>query len=378
MKLVIAPDSFKGSLTAAAAAEAIRRGVARVSARIRTACVPLADGGEGTVEALVAGAGGRIRKARATGPLGAPVDARYGVIDRGRTGIVEMAAASGLPLVPPSKRDPLRATTYGTGELIRRAVADGCRDVIIGAGGSATVDGGVGMLQALGVRFLDAKGKPVGRGGRELERIVAIETGAIEAALWGIGFTIAADVTSPLCGPRGAALVYGPQKGADPETARRLDGGLRHFASVAKKSTGKDATKLAGAGAAGGLAAGAWAFLGAGIRPGVDLVIERTKLEAKLVDCDLVITGEGRTDGQTAFGKAPLGAARLAKKHGVPAVCLSGSLDGELDSLYAEGFTALYGICPGPMTTEEAMARAGELLERAAENVVRLFVSGRL
>ncbi len=378
MKIVIAPDSFKGSLTSVAAAEAIRRGVARVSARIKTVCVPLADGGEGTIEALVAGEGGKIRKAKATGPLGVPVNARYGVIDRGRTGVVETAAASGLPLVPPSKRDPLRATSYGTGELVRRAIADGCREIVIGAGGSATVDGGVGMLQALGARFLDAKGRPVGRGGRELERIASVDAGALEAALWGIGFTAAVDVANPLCGPRGAALVYGPQKGADRETAHRLDRGLGHFAAVIKKTSGKDVTKLSGAGAAGGLAAGAWAFLGAAIRPGVDLVIERTKLEKKLIDCDLVITGEGRTDAQTAFGKAPLGVARLAKKNRVPAVCLSGSLDGKLDSLYAEGFTALYSLCRGPMTTDEAMARAGELLERAAENVVRLFVNGRL
>ena len=377
MKIVIAPDSFKGSLTAAAAAAAIRRGVERVSSRINAVCVPLADGGEGTVAALVAGAGGKIRRARVSGPLGAPLDASYGVIDRGRTGIVETAAAAGLTLVPPSRRDPLLATTFGVGELVARAVGAGCRKIVIGAGGSATVDGGVGLLQALGARFLDAQGKAVGRGGRELERIASVDATALEAALFGIRFTVAADVTSPLCGPSGAALVYGPQKGADPETARRLDRGLKRFAAVIRKSTGKDARKIAGAGAAGGLAAGAWAFLDAEIRPGVDLVIERTNLEKKLIACDLVITGEGRTDGQTLRGKAPLGVARLAKKYGVPAVCLSGAFSGDLDGLYGEGFAAFFSIVDGPIPTGEAMARAADLLERAAENVVRLFLKGR-
>jgi glycerate kinase len=377
MKIVVAPDSFKGSLTSAEAAAAVARGIERVSKKISAVCVPLADGGEGTVAALVAAAGGAIRMARVTGPLGAPVDAIYGVIDRGRTGVVEMAASSGLPLVPAAKRDPLAATTYGAGELVRKAIADGCKKIVIGAGGSATVDGGLGLLQALGAVFRDAKGKPVGRGGRELERVASVDPASLPATVWGVTFTVAADVTNPLCGPRGAALVYGPQKGATPAVARRLDRGLRRFAGVVRKRLNRDALKIPGGGAAGGLAAGAWAFLDAEIRSGVDLVLEKAKLDKKLIDCDLVITGEGRTDAQTRFGKAPLGVARVAKKLGVPVVCLSGSFGEGVTRLYDEGFTAFFSLVDGPIPTAEAMARAGELLERAAENVVRLFLKGR-
>jgi glycerate kinase len=377
MKIIIAPDSFKGSLSAIDAAAAICRGIARYSKKIETVCLPLADGGEGTVAALVAATGGKIRRKRVTGPLGAPVDAFFGLIDKGKTGVVEMAASSGLPLVPPGRRNPLLTTTFGAGELIRQAVLDGCKHIIIGAGGSATVDGGLGLLQALGAVFRDARGKPVGRGGRELVKIHSVETEALAAAIWGIKFTVAADVTNPLCGPEGAARVFGPQKGATPEAVRLLDRGLRHFAGVIKRSVAKDVITISGGGAAGGLAAGAAAFLDAVIRPGIDIVLEKNKFEKKLVDCDLVITGEGRTDGQTLFGKAPLGVARLARRSGVPVVCLSGGLAPEARRLYQAGFTALFSLADGPLTLAEAERDAAVLLERAAENIVRLFVRGK-
>jgi glycerate kinase len=314
-----------------------------------------------------------IRK-QVTGPLGNPVKASFGLIDGGKTGVIETAAAAGLTLLKPIERNPLLATTFGVGELIASAIKAGCMTIIIGAGGSATVDGGTGMLQALGIQFMDRQGKPIGRGGKGLIDIQSINSDGLSHAIRSIRFIVAADVTNTLCGKHGAARVYGPQKGADPKTVRLLDKGLRNFAAVIKRQLKLNILDIPGSGAAGGLAAGAHAMLGARIVSGIDIVLGKSGFEKKLTGCDLVITGEGRTDGQTRFGKAPLGVARLARAHDVPVVCISGGMGKNLGELYREGFDSFFSITDRPMTEAEAMADAKSLLSRAAENVVRLFI----
>ncbi len=377
MHIIVAPNSFKGSLSAAQAAAAVARGIKRVSGKIKVTGVPLADGGEGTAEALVAAVGGRFHKAAVTGPLGRPVEARYALLKGNKTAVIDMAACAGLPLVPPAKRNPLHTTTYGVGELILRAIRSGCREIILGAGGSATVDGGLGMLQALGFGFFDATGKTLGPGGRELVRIQSIDTAGSPADLKRVAFRVAVDVANPLVGPHGAARVYGPQKGATPAMVAALERGLAHYAKKTKTATGVAVSTLPGAGAAGGLGAGAAAYLGAEIVSGAGLVLERTSLEAKLVDADLVITGEGRLDAQTAFGKAPHALALLCRRHRVPLVCLAGGVEGRTEAMHDAGFTALFSITDGPCAIDVAVRRADDLLGRAAEQVLRLFLSGR-
>ncbi len=378
MKIVAAPESFKGSISAREAAAAIETGIRRISGDIEVVRAPLSDGGEGFVEVITGSAGGRIRRKKVTGPLGIPVTARYGLIDGGATGIIETASAAGLSLVNMADRNPLLATSFGVGELIRSAILDGCRNVIIGAGGSATVDCGIGMLQALGVEFTDGCGEMIGRGGRELMKIRSVRTEPLRRLASGVRFTVAADVVTPLCGKRGAATVFGPQKGATPEMVSLLDRGLRHFAEVIEPQVREGMRDLAGGGAAGGLAAGAWAFLAAEVVSGIDLVIEKTGFVEKLSGCDLVITGEGRTDTQTISGKAPLGVARIAKVYGVPVVCLSGGLGPHIDELYGIGFDALFSLTDGPIDEAAATRNASRLLARAAENIARLFMRGYL
>jgi glycerate 2-kinase len=377
MTIIVAPDSFKGSLSAEQAIAAVTAGIRRVSKKIKVLSVPLADGGEGTAAALAAAVGGSFISVPVTGPLGTPVTACFAVLRGAKTVVIDMAAAAGLPLVPEGKRNPLFTTTFGVGELIRHALETGCREIILGAGGSATVDGGVGMLQALGAGFFDERGKPIGRGGRALARIRSITRDGLPLELSRARFRVAADVTNPLCGAIGAARVYGPQKGADGAAVAELDRGLRHFAKLVRRATGVDLLSLVGGGAAGGLAAGAAAFLGADIVSGAGLVLDRAGFEAKLVNADLVITGEGMVDAQTGFGKAPAAVARLCAKHNVPLVCLAGRVAPEAAALYALGVSALFSIADGPCAVAEAVSGASRLLERAAENVVRLFLAGK-
>ncbi|HAI21360.1 MAG TPA: glycerate kinase, partial [Clostridiales bacterium UBA8153] len=303
VKVVIAMNSFKGSLTAVEATAAVARGLRRRWPTAHLLEVPLADGGEGTVAALVATTGGRIHELEVTGPLGEPVRAGYGILGDGGTAVIEMAAAAGLPLVPPGRLDPGGATTFGVGQLVEAALEQGCTHIIMGIGGSATVDGGAGLAQALGARLLDAAGRPIPRGGLGLERLDRIDVGPLRARLSGVTLTVACDVDNPLCGPYGAAVVYGPQKGATPELAARLDAALCRYAAILKQELGADVLDLPGAGAAGGLGGGLVALAGARLRPGVDLVMEVTGLAAKLSGCRLVITGEGRLDAQTGHGK---------------------------------------------------------------------------
>ncbi|WP_274361891.1 glycerate kinase [Paenibacillus thermotolerans] len=376
MKIVLAPDKFKGSLSSIEAAEALERGVLRAAPYAEVIRVPMADGGEGTVEALVSATGGEWRTRLVTGPMGEKVEARYGVLGGGGTAVIEMAAASGLALVPPEVRDVSAATTYGTGELIRSAVLeDGCRKIILGLGGSATNDGGVGMAQALGVRFTDADGTEIGFGGGGLARIAAIDVSEAAALLDGVEIVAACDVTNPLYGPSGAAFVYGPQKGGSGDELERLDRGLQWLAAKVREQLGIDAAELPGAGAAGGLGYGAIVFLGAELRRGVELVADAARLPSLLAGASLVLTGEGRTDAQSASGKVPQGVACAARAAGVPAVCVSGGVEPGAEALYEHGMTALFSIADGPLPLDEAIARAPELLERAAENVVRLFMS---
>ena len=373
MRIVIAPDSFKECASALDVAQAIARGWRRVFPDADVALAPMADGGEGTVEALVAATGGSKIEVTATGPMGDAVTAAYGILGDGRTAVIEMAAASGLPLAPVRARDPRVATTRGTGDLMRDALDRGMRRIILGIGGSATNDGGAGMAQALGFSLLDAAGAELPPGGAALARLRRIDAANKHPGLEGTEILVACDVDNPLCGPRGASRVYGPQKGASKTAVMELDEALRHFAAVVKQSLGADLLDLPGAGAAGGLGAGLVAFAGARLCRGVDLVAEACGLRERVAGADLVITGEGRLDAQTAHGKTPAGVARIAKEAGVPVVAVAGTLGEGYAALYEIGIDAMFSICPGPIEVAEAMGRAEEFIENTAEALARLW-----
>jgi len=376
MRIVVAPDSFKGSLSALAVADAMERGIRAVFPAAGVSKVPIADGGEGTVEALVAATRGRVETRRVRGPLGEPVEARWGRLGDRETAVIETAAASGLPLVPLARRDPRVTSTFGTGELVRAALDAGLSKLVVGIGGSATNDGGTGLARALGVRFLDAAGRDLPEGGAALARLARIDLSGLDPRVMAARVLVACDVDNPLTGPRGASAVYGPQKGATPEAVRELDAALANFARVARQATGRDVADAPGAGAAGGLGAGLLFFTPARLRPGVEVVLETIGFDALVRGADLVLTGEGRTDFQTAMGKAPVGVAAAAKLHGVPVVCLSGGLGPGADDVLALGIDAVASAVPGPMALEEAMARGAELLEAAAARACRLVQVG--
>lgn len=372
MKVVIAPDSYKGCLSALEVAKAMERGVLSVFPTAEVRKIPIADGGEGTVAALVTATDGQLRQAEVTDPLGNKISAHWGVLGDGRTAVIEMAAASGLPLVPKEKRDPRVTTTYGTGELIKAALAEGLAKIIIGIGGSATNDGGTGMARALGVRFLDAAGREVAAGGGSLAEICQIDTTGLDPRLKNTEIVVACDVDNPLCGTRGASAVFGPQKGATPEMVQQLDAGLAKFASCARQATGRDVAEKAGAGAAGGLGAGLMFFTPAQLKPGVEIVLDAVGFSDVVRDADFVITGEGRTDFQTAFGKAPVGVAKVAKAHGAPVFCISGGLGDGADDVLAQGIDAVMSICDRPLSLEECMAAGAQLIEPAAARLCRI------
>ena len=372
MKVVIAPDSYKGCLSALEVAKAMERGVLSVFPSAEVRKIPIADGGEGTVAALVTATDGQLRQAEVTDPLGNKISAHWGVLGDGRTAVIEMAAASGLPLVPKEKRDPRVTTTYGTGELIKAALAEGLAKIIIGIGGSATNDGGTGMARALGVRFLDAAGREVAEGGGSLAEICQIDTAGLDPRLKNTEIVVACDVDNPLCGTRGASAVFGPQKGATPEIVQQLDAGLAKYASCARQATGRDVAEKAGAGAAGGLGAGLMFFTPAQLKPGVEIVLDAVGFSDVVSDADFVITGEGRTDFQTAFGKAPVGVAKVAKAHGAPVFCISGGLGDGADDVLAQGIDAVMSICDRPLSLEECMAAGAQLIEPAAARLCRI------
>jgi glycerate kinase len=370
MRVVVAPDSFKESAPASTVAEAIAEGFRRVHPGADLVCIPMADGGEGTVDALVAATGGSLIGVEVTGPLGGSLSAEYGVLGDGVTAVIEMAAASGLHLAAPQDRDPAVATTYGTGELMHNALDRGLRRIIMGIGGSATNDGGAGMAEILGYGLEDAEGQPLPAGGLALARLSSIDSRLVLPALAACDVLVACDVDNPLCGPTGASHVYGPQKGASPEVAEELDRALRHFAGQISVHLGVDVLDIPGGGAAGGLGAGLVAFAGGTLVPGVELIAEACGLAEAIEGADLVITGEGRLDAQSANGKTPMGVARLAKSKGVPAIAIAGSLGEGYEALYEHGVHAAYSISEG-ITVEEAIARVEPLLADAAEVAAR-------
>jgi glycerate kinase len=376
MRIVIAPNAFKGSLSALEAATAIGEGIRIAAPDADLVLVPIADGGDGTVDALVAATQGERRTRRVHGPLGDPVDAEYGVIDQGSTAVIEMAKAAGLALVPKDKRDPRVTTTYGVGELLQYAYDEGARRFIVGIGGSATNDGGAGMAQALGYHLLDDKGLELPPGGLALKRLARIHVGGVHANWKETEVDVACDVTNPLTGPRGASAVYGPQKGATPDMVAELDAALHHFAEVIRRDLGVDVEQLPGAGAAGGLGAGLVAFVGARLRPGAEMVMEALHLDERLTGAELVITGEGRIDSQTArFGKGPAAVARHAKSAGIPVVAIGGSVADETELRLL--FDGLEATVAEPGTLEEAIAQARPLLVRAATRLMWLVLTGR-
>ncbi len=376
MKVIVAPDKFKGSLPAPEAARAIARGVLRADPSAILDLVPMADGGEGTVEALVEATGGTYRDSTVPGPLGLPVVARYGRLGDGRTAVVEMARASGLVLVPPGSRDVMAASTFGTGELILRAIEGGADRLVVGIGGSATNDGGAGLAQALGFRLLDIRGLALPPGGGALGQLDRIRPPEVDR-LRGVSVRVACDVSNPLCGPTGASAVYGPQKGASPAQVAILDAHLARFASIVRRDLGVEVAEVPGAGAAGGLGAGLIAFAGGVLGPGVGLVIDAVGLADRIRGADLCLTAEGSLDGSSAFGKTVVGVARLARSRGVPTLALAGSIGPGAEDVLAEGVDAYFSLCPGPIALEQAVEHAAALLERAAEQAVRAFLAGR-
>ncbi|MHC0038458.1 glycerate kinase family protein [Pseudoneobacillus sp. C159] len=378
MKFILAPDSFKESMTAKKAALAMEEGIRRVYPEAECVIVPMADGGEGTVQSLVDGLNGVIKKVEVIGPLGEKVIAEYGLLGNGEAAVIEMASASGLELIKKENRNPLLTTTYGTGELIKLALDDGVKNILIGIGGSATNDGGVGMLQALGVSFKDKAGVELGFGGGAIGQLQSIDLSGLDRRLADVNIEVACDVSNPLIGESGASYIFGPQKGATPDVVKQLDQNLAHFAEMIKARIGIDIANVEGSGAAGGLGAGLLAFLNAELKKGIHLVIKYTDLINKMAGADYVFTGEGSIDGQTMYGKTPFGVATVAIELGVPVIAFAGRIGENARDLYDHGFTAIVGILKEPSTIEEALASGPINLAHAAENVCRIIKINKL
>ncbi|EOC0585856.1 glycerate kinase [Cronobacter sakazakii] len=372
-KIVIAPDSFKESLSAMDVAKAIEAGFREIYPQAHYVCVPMADGGEGTVEAMVAATGGQIITTPVTAPLGNKVDGFFGLLGDGETAVVEMAAASGLHLVPTAQRDPRITTSYGTGELILAALERGVKAIIIGIGGSATNDGGAGMMQALGARFLDGEGRELAHGGAALARLERLDLSALDPRLAQVSVTAACDVDNPLCGEKGASAVFGPQKGATPAMVTELDAALRRFGEQLEAATGKAIISAPGAGAAGGMGAALLGMLNAELRPGIEIVIESLGLAQAVRDADLVITGEGRLDSQSIHGKTPVGVARVAKQFQRPVVAIAGSLTPDYQIVHEHGIDAAFSVIDRIVTLQEALDDAERNLRVTARNVAALW-----
>ena len=376
MKIVIAPDSYKESLSALEVAQAVEAGFRQVFPDATYVLVPVADGGEGTVDAMVAATGGRRARVAVTGPLGEAVEAFYGLTGDGATAVIEMAAASGLMLVPPPQRNPLRTSSRGTGELIRAALDAGARHLILGIGGSATNDGGAGMVQALGARLLDADGRDLDGSGGDLARLDRIDVSGLDARLADCRIEVACDVDNPLTGARGASAVFGPQKGATPEMVETLDANLGRLARLIERDLGVVVDQVPGAGAAGGMGAAMLAFFGATLKPGIEIVTAAVELETQVRDADLVITGEGRIDFQTVHGKTPIGVARVAKRHGKPVIGIAGSLGAKVGVVHEHGIDAVFSVLSKPCTLDEALRDAAANVELTARNVAAMLRIG--
>jgi glycerate 2-kinase len=373
MKIVIAPDSFKESLTAKEVANAIEKGWKQVFPDAEYVQVPMADGGEGTVQSLVDATNGYIVKEAVTGPLGDKVEGYFGIVGDSKTAVIEMAAASGLHHVPMEKRNPLVTTTRGTGELIIRALDEGAQHIILGLGGSATNDGGAGMAQALGAKLFNKNGEELPVGGGALGQLDAIDIGAMDKRLQHVSFVVACDVDNPLTGAKGASVIFGPQKGATEDMIAVLDQNLAHYAQVIKHDLNKDVATVPGAGAAGGLGAGVLAFLQAELKSGVNIVIEATNLKEKVKGADYVITGEGRIDGQTIYGKTPIGVARTAKLYNIPVIGITGCVREDYEIVYEHGIDSVFPIVPAVITLEEALLQGEKNLERTARNIAQMI-----
>lgn len=371
--IVLAPDSFKESMTAKEVCVAMERGIKKVNSNIQCIHVPMADGGEGTMQSLVDATGGEVYSLEVVGPLGNKVKAEYGILGNGEIGVLEMASASGIHLVSLEERNPLITTTYGTGELIKACLDRGVKKLLIGIGGSATNDGGVGVIQALGGRLLDKEGNELGFGGGELEKLDRIDLTNFDRRLKDVVIEVACDVSNPLCGENGASYIFGPQKGASVEMIKILDNNLKHYAKVIKEQFDKDVLEIAGAGAAGGLGAGLMVFLNGNLKKGIEIVIEYSGLEKKVKNCDMVWTGEGSIDFQTQYGKTPLGVATVAKKYNKPVVALAGRVGDDIDILYEKGIDSIFGIMRGVTTIDEALKNGKENIERTSKNIARLM-----
>lgn len=373
MQILIAPDSFKHSLSAKEVAISLAKGVRKIHPGAEIVQVPVADGGEGTVQSLVDATGGRFLKAQVHDPLMRRREAFYGILGDGTTAAIEMAAASGIELLSDDERNPMTASTYGTGELMKAALERGCKKLIIGIGGSATNDGGAGMAAALGARFLDSEGNKMAPGGGALQKLALIDVSGLDERLRSCEVIVAADVTNQLTGPEGASHVYGAQKGADTKQIELLDRNLAHYAAMIKSQLKIDIERMPGAGAAGGLGAGLVVFAGAVIRKGFDVVKQVVELEQKTKDVDLVITGEGKIDRQTKYGKTPYGVAMTAKKFGKPVIAVAGLLGDGYEELYDHGFKAILPISKKPIPLEESIKNAAKLLEETGERIMKLW-----
>jgi len=377
MRIVVAPDSFKGALTAAQAAAAIADGVRDIRPDAETVPRPMADGGEGTVEAVLTALDGRRQTATVADPLGRPVEAGWGWVPDRRLAVIEMAAASGLPLLADAERDPTRTTTFGTGQLIAAALDRGAAEIVIGLGGSATVDAGTGILAALGARLLDADGRDLEARGGSLRAVARLDTAGLDPRLRGVALTLATDVTNPLLGPDGAARVFGPQKGLAPDRVDDVEAAMAHFAGVVMETTGRDARDAPGSGAAGGIAFLLRSVLDVAVRDGIALVAELAGLGEAVRGADLVVTGEGKLDSQSLYGKVPVGVARIARNAGVPAAAFAGAVEGDPAAFRAEGLAAVVPLPDRPMTLDQAMAETGPLLRRAAARFMAALELGR-
>ena len=376
MKILVAPQEFKGSISALSASEAAKNGILRVFPEAEVVLCPVADGGDGTLETLVEVSGGEVRTCSVQNPIGETIQAQWGAMGDGVTAVIEMARTSGLALLSLDERDPLNASTYGLGQAISEALDEGFRKFIVGIGGSATNDAGAGMAQALGANLLDDRGNTISFGGAALISLQTVDISNMDSRIKDSKFLVACDVSNPLTGEEGASAVYGPQKGATPEMVKRLDDALSNFATVVKKDLKKDVSEMSGAGAAGGLGAGMMAFMGAELKAGVDIVLDTVNLRDKLSSVDLVITGEGGMDFQTIYNKAPIGVARIASEHNIPTIAIAGLLGSNFKIVHEHGIRAATSIVNGPITLEEAADRAFELISDSVEESLRFISVG--
>lgn len=373
MKIVIAPDSFKESLSALQVAQSIRQGFSEVFPHASYLLLPMADGGEGTVDAMIDATDGERIQTTVKGPLGDRVQAYFGWLAERKTAVIEMASASGLHLVAVKERNPLYTSTFGTGELILSALASGAQKIILGIGGSATNDGGAGMIKALGAQLLDCRGNDLAPGGAALQNLHRIDLSGLDKRLFNTDILVACDVNSPLCGKKGASIVFGPQKGATPDMVKQLDRALQHYGRLIEHTTGRAVLEIPGAGAAGGMGAALFGLLNARLRPGVEIIAEALNLESALRDANLVITGEGRIDSQTIHGKTPIGVARIAKRYGVPVIALTGAISRDYGAVHEHGLDAVFPILTEVSTLEQALSDARDNLTITARNVARVW-----